>query len=82
MFEPVDMNGQGLVVGSRVRLVLAPDELVSGLPKSDQAAIRGVVGVELSISGFDEHGHAELMFYDTNARIHFIWVRPSALALA
>ena len=79
MHEPKDRYGKIVGVGTRVRFLFAPPELLDALPASDQDAIDGAVGKELVIEAFDEYGHAEVMFKDANGAMHFIWVRPSAL---
>jgi hypothetical protein len=77
--QPLDANGKQLGSGDRVKFLFAPEELVDGLPAADRAAIEGVVGDELELTGFDEYGHAEVDFRGTDGTSHTIWVRPSCL---
>ena len=68
-----------MIVGTKVRMLAAPEELIFGLPESDQSAIQAVVGKKLTVEGFDKYGHVELRFKDKGKIIHYIWVSPSAL---
>ena len=79
MHAPTDAKGKDVTVGSRVRLLVAPADLLSGLPDIDQTAIMAAVGKEMMVENFDNYGHAELMFTDAEDKIHFIWVPPSVL---
>lgn len=79
MYKPIDQDGNKMTIGTTVCILIAPDELISGLPESDQSAIKAVEGKKLIIEDFDKYGHAELRFRDKNNHIHYIWVRPSAL---
>jgi hypothetical protein len=60
MHEPTDANGKAVAVGVRVRLLVAPADLLSGLPDVDQTAIMAAVGKEMMVEDFDTYGHAEL----------------------
>ena len=61
-------------------MVLAPTSLPDGflddLPKEDQDAITAVIGVPISLVGYDEDGRAELEFAETARPGHHvtIWV--------
>lgn len=81
MHEPRDAHGKEIMSGMRVRLIVAPPELLTGLPESDQAAIVAAVGKEMVVEEFDSYGHVELMFKDAQDTIHFIWVRPTAVEI-
>ena len=81
MQDPFDKDGNKLTVGTMVRMLVAPEELISGLPESDQAAIQAVVGKKITVKGFDKYGHVEPRFRDKKKIIHYIWVRPSALTI-
>ncbi len=79
MQDPIDKNGKRIVKGTKVRMPVAPKDLLSGLPEEDQSAIRAVIGKELTVKDFDKYGHVELHFLDKNDTFHYIWVRPSVL---
>jgi hypothetical protein len=79
MYEPIDQDGNKIIIGTKVRMLVAPKELISGLPASDQSAIQAIVGKVMIVKNFDKYGHAELRFRDKHKIIHYIWVRPSAL---
>lgn len=79
MQDLIDKDGNKIAIGTIVPMLVAPEELISGLPESDQAAIQAIAGKKLTVEGFDKYGHAELHFRDKEKIIHYIWVRPSAL---
>jgi hypothetical protein len=77
MQKPIDMNGIKILKGSKVRIPVAPNGLLSGLPEEDQFAIRTIIGKKLFVKDFDQYGHVELHFKDKDGDYHYIWVRPS-----
>jgi hypothetical protein len=77
MQKPIDMNGLKIIKGAKVRMPVAPVDLLSGLPEEDQSAIRAIIGKKLFVKGFDQYGHVELHFKDKDGDYHNIWVRPS-----
>jgi hypothetical protein len=64
-------------LGASVVLERLPAGFLKGLPKSDQAAIRQIVGKRVRLVGYDDAGRAELEFVDRNRTYHFIFVDPS-----
>jgi hypothetical protein len=79
MNESKDNKGNKVSVGATVRLLIVPEELIYGLPESDQLAIQSIVGREITVEDIDENGKVELKFEDQDKTIHFIWVSPSAV---
>ena len=77
MQKPIDMNGLKIIKGSKVRIPVAPDSLLSGMPEEDQSAIRAIISKKLFVKDFDQYGHVELHFRDKDGGYHYIWVRPS-----
>jgi 3-methyladenine DNA glycosylase AlkD len=65
--------------GETVVLKKIPAGLLDGLPAEDQQAIREIVGKPVSLNEYDEHGRAELEFWDTEGVTHFIWVTPNVI---
>lgn len=72
----LDSNSHPLKEGDVVKLLNASEDLLRGLPSSDQSAIQDQVNKTMTIQGFNEHGHIELEFTDANGDMHFIWVEP------
>lgn len=73
-----DRNHKGLPrPGQDVILTRLPPGLVTGLPRSDQNAIRAIVGKPVKLVEYDSDGRAELQFVDKAGTIHFIYVAPS-----
>ena len=62
-----------LAVGDWIRLLVAPDSLLKGLPAEDQVAIRAAVGGTYRIESFDASGNAEIEFTADDVR-HTIWI--------
>jgi hypothetical protein len=82
--KPIDAAGKTLVEGDKVLFKKAPETLLSGLPIEDQNKIRAQEGKIMEIIGFDQYGHAEMMFSaaDKHARTSqytTIWVEPQEL---
>ena len=78
--EPIrDSRGQALQVGDVVRYLSASEDLLRGLPASDQRAIRSQVGRTMTIEGFDDYGGVELEFWVSDCECHSIWVEPRDL---
>ena len=76
-----DVNGKPLKDGASVRLLRAPPELLKGLPKEDQAAIKWAEReVDMQMIGKDKFGNVELEFRDPEGTWHFIFVPPTAVA--
>lgn len=63
--------------GQDVILTSLPPGLVTGLPRSDQNAIRAIVGKPVKLVEYDADCRAELEFVDKAGHIHFIYVAPS-----
>jgi hypothetical protein len=62
--------------GQKVVLVSLPDRFLDDLPQEDQDAMTAIIGVPISLVGYDEDGRAELEFAEA-ARPgyhHTIWV--------
>jgi hypothetical protein len=78
-YEPLDCNGKPIFAGDSVVLVRASEKLIAGLPDEDQKAIQAQVGNVLKVNEFDEYGHAEIEFVDTEGMMHTIWIEPSCL---
>jgi hypothetical protein len=62
--------------GERVVLVSLPQGFLDDLPEEDQRAITAIVGVPLSLGGYDESGRAQLDFAEPArpGHHHTIWV--------
>jgi hypothetical protein len=61
--------------GAKVVLVSLPAGLLYGLPEEDQKAIAAIVGIPVSLAGYDEDGRAELEFAGLRrGQHHTIWV--------
>ena len=73
----LDLNNNPLNEGDAVKLLNASEDLLRGLPLSDQLAIQDQVNKTMAIQSFNEHGHIELEFTDANGDMHFIWVEPN-----
>lgn len=71
-----DSNHNSLSEGDNVQLLSASEDLLRGLPLSDQSAIQDQVNKIMAIQSFNEYGHVELEFTDVNGNMHFIWVEP------
>src|SRR5882672_881332 len=76
-----DSNGHLIRRWARVRFLKASAALLRGLPRSDQRAILGAVGSVYRVVGFNVVGHAELEFFDSKDKMHFVWVEPENLRL-
>ena len=59
-----------------VILTKLPPGFVDDLPKSDQIAIREIVGKPVLLESYDEDGRAELYFTDAEGTFHWIYVNP------
>jgi hypothetical protein len=70
-----------IVPGSRVVLTVLPPGLIDGLPATDQAAIRAIVGQPVTLAGYS-HGQAELEFGDPAGSSHTIWVDSALIHAA
>jgi hypothetical protein len=68
--------------GSLVVLKKLPPGLTRGLPRSDQKAIREIVGKPIRLVEYDDDGRAELEFTDESGAVHFIYVNPVFLEAA
>ncbi|WP_295977649.1 hypothetical protein [uncultured Variovorax sp.] len=78
-----DSNGKPLADGALVRLLRAPPELLEGLPLVDCKAIRWAANeILMRMVGQDEYGNVELEFADPEGVRHWIFVRPTDVALA
>lgn len=64
--------------GQSVVLNSVPPDLIKGLPRSDQNAIRAVVGRPVTFVGYS-YGQAEIEFDDGTGHTHTVWVDPSVL---
>jgi hypothetical protein len=62
--------------GSLVVVRTMPPGLTTGLPESDQKAIREIVGKPILLVEYDDDGRAELEFTDATGAVHFIYVNP------
>jgi hypothetical protein len=64
--------------GDLVILLSVPSNVINGLPKDDQMAIRSVIGKTVKFSGisFDQ---AEIEFRDGYGDTHTIWVDPDRI---
>ena len=64
--------------GDLVILLSVPSNVINGLPKNDQMAIRSVIGKTVKFSGisFDQ---AEIEFKDGHGDTHTIWVDPDRI---
>jgi len=62
--------------GQKVVLVSLPDGFLDDLPQEDQVAISAMIGVPISLVGYDEDGRAELEFVEAArpGHHHTIWV--------
>ena len=60
----------------KVVLVSLPDRFLDDLPQEDQVAISGMIGVPISLVGYDEDGRAVLEFAEAArpGHHHTIWV--------
>jgi hypothetical protein len=68
---------ENAVVGAKVVLVNLPAGLLDGLPEEGQKAIAAIVGIPVSLAGYDEDGRAELEFAGPRrGQHHTIWVDP------
>ena len=56
--EAVDINGEPVHVGSRVRVLKISDEILSQLPEADATAARAMEGDILEVYEIDEWGSA------------------------
>lgn len=76
-----DSRGQYLKEGDRVVFLDARESLLRGLPAADRVAIKGQVGKEMAVEGFDDYGHVELEFFEQGDEyiVHTIWVEPDCL---
>lgn len=70
-------------VGEQVILLGFPDGFLHDLPDEDVRAITAMIGRAVTLVDYDEHGRAELEFYDpfdgipgTWNHTHTIWVAP------
>jgi hypothetical protein len=63
--------------GVQVVLREIPPGLTRGLPKTDREAIKAILGVPVTLLGFDELDRAELEFIDERGVIHAIFVDRS-----
>jgi hypothetical protein len=77
----LDRAGKPLAAGNSVAIRKIPQELISGLPNEDQAAILACLDRIFSISDFDAYGHVEIEFTDAEGVLHTIWIRPDCLEL-
>lgn len=77
--QVLDSLGNILARNDDVLITSIPSELVSGLPREDQDAIKSCIGQDLTISGFDSHGNAEIEFIDHHGNPHTIWIRTDCL---
>jgi hypothetical protein len=69
----------GFKQGQPVTLTRAPRELMLGLPRSDQKAIRRCIGKLGRFIGRDAYGHAEVAFWDSPTTCQTVWVDPAAI---
>jgi len=65
-----------------VVLTELPPGLIRGLPRSDQRAIKAIVGKPVLFTEYDEWGRVELEFRDQRGGIHFIYVEPKFIRRA
>lgn len=77
--EHLDSQGEPLRHGDKVVYLDAREDLLRGLPASDQEVIKAQVGKVVKVEGFDDYGHVELVFTDAEEIIHFIWVEPECV---
>ncbi len=77
----VDWTMPKFETGRMVVLDTLPPNLLRGLPKEDQAAIRSIIGQPVTLAGYS-FGQAELEFVDAAGDGHSIWVEPSLLRAA
>ncbi len=79
----LDGNGKPLRDGASVRLLRAAPELLRGLPREDQEAIRWAAReVKMRLVGSDDYGNLELEFKDPAGTRHWIFVQPTDVAAA
>jgi ribosomal protein S18 acetylase RimI-like enzyme len=77
MAETMKPKTRRLKPGEEVVLIEVPPGLVTGLPQSDQLAIKMIAGKPVDFLSFRRSdGKAELQFVDKKGVIHFIWVDP------
>ena len=77
--HPLDISGKVLQRGDEVTIKRIPKSLVRGLPHSDQQAINSCLGQSFKISGFNDHGDAEIEFTDAANDFHTIWIETGCL---
>lgn len=79
--EHLDSQARPLRRGDKVIYLDAREHLLSGLPFSDQEAIKAQVGKEMMVEGFDNYGNVELEFLEEADahHSHTIWVEPDCL---
>src|SRR5260221_14041666 len=76
-----DSKGHLIRRGSYVRFLKASTALLRGLPLTDRHAIEAAVGTAYRVEGFNVVGHAEIEFFDSKGKMHFVWVEPENLRL-
>jgi hypothetical protein len=68
-------------VGDRVRLLKLDEWFFKDIPAEDVSFLRTCVGRETELPGFDDYGHAELMFVRSSTeedyKSHTVWVDQS-----
>ncbi len=67
----------GFRAGDRVRLLRLEDWFFKDISTDDVAFLKSCVGRETEMLGFDEYGHAELMFVRSTNQSHSVWVDQS-----
>ena len=68
-------------IGDRVRLLKLEEWFFKDIPAEDVLFLRNCVGRETDLLGFDDYGHAELVFVrsatDEDYGSHTVWVDQS-----
>lgn len=82
--KPFDCEGNEISIGDDVLYISVTDQLLKGLPKEDQEAIKAQEGKIMKVLAFDEHGYVEMEFQyerkaDSEITFHTIWAEPRCL---
>ncbi len=76
MNKYLDINSIQVNEGDHVKLLRVSEDLLDGLPKTDQKAILEQINKKLVVESLGEHNYVELEFITADGHIHSIWVDP------
>jgi hypothetical protein len=84
---PLDRVGRKIRVGARVRVIGVPDLkfMAPSNRRESETVFRHILGTYKRVSGFDNHGFAELEFAIRNGAhrgSHLVMIEPNLLSVA